>query len=99
MGKNPNANREKKSKFTNKEAAEDTSHQEELQDEAARRGIEVWELEKERAPADSDSEEDDGADADETQINSCTTKPVKKPKKSNASASKAAEENKINSGE
>ena len=41
MGKNPNANRDKKKKFTEKnEGAEDRL--EELQVEAARRGIEIW---------------------------------------------------------
>ena len=47
MGKNPNANRDKKKKFTQKDpsAAEKL---EVLQLEAARRGIEIWELQKEQ---------------------------------------------------
>ena len=62
MGKNPNANRDKKKKFTQKDpsAAEKL---EALQLEAARRGIEIWELQKEQEEEESESEEEHQIDS------------------------------------
>ena len=66
MGKNPNANRDKKKKFTQKDpsAAEKL---EALQLEAARRGIEIWELQKEQEEEESESEEEHQIDSTQKQ--------------------------------
>ena len=62
MGKNQNAKRDKKSKFKEKEYEGDQEQIMQLELEAAERGMEVWELQKERDGARSSS--DEGEDND-----------------------------------
>ena len=58
MGKNPNANRDKKKKFTQNGSGDDKKL-EELQMEAARKGVEIWQLQDENKEDDSESSEED----------------------------------------
>ena len=53
MGKNPNADRQKRSKHVEKTFENDLDQ---LQEEAARLGCEVWELEKMRKQKESDED-------------------------------------------
>ena len=65
MGKNPHANRDKKKKFTEKGGVGAEEEMQELKEEAARRGIEIWQLQDELKDekADSSSEEDEQIDS------------------------------------
>ena len=79
MGKNPNAARQKKDhrKGGKDKNEKDGDQLEELQEEAARLGCEVWEIEKVKArmqQQDSDSDED--SDEDEEKKIEKTKKPA-----------------------
>ena len=62
MGKNANRDREKKNKFTEKNNNAADQKMQEMIDEAARRGCEVWELEEELK---REEEEGDGSEEEQ----------------------------------
>ena len=63
MGKNPHANRDKKKKFTEKGGVGADEKMQELQEEAARRGIEIWQLQDEMKEQESSEEEEEQIDS------------------------------------